>query len=82
MLTFTWYQVAVMGTEGAFWGLAAANFLSRLATKPVTIVASALVVFLVNRRLTRPVVSPDRTPAPGVSARGQAGGPPLLPIIL
>ncbi len=57
VLTFTWYQVAVMGTEGAFWGLAAANFLSRLATKPVTIVASALVVFLVNRAAYRPVVS-------------------------
>ena len=55
--TFTWYQIAVMGTSGTFWGLAAANFISRLATKPLTIVVSAVLVFAINRAAYRPVIS-------------------------
>ena len=54
---FTWYQIAVMGTEGSFWTLAAINFTSRLATKPLTIVVSALLVFVINRAAYRPVIS-------------------------
>ena len=55
--TFVWYQMAVMGTEGSFWDLAAINFGSRLATKPLTIIVSTLLVFLVDRAAYRPVVS-------------------------
>ncbi len=54
---FTWYQIAVMGTEGSFWTLVAINFTSRLATKPLTIVVSALLVFVINRAAYRPVIS-------------------------
>ena len=57
VLTFTWYQIAVMGTEGTFWGLAALNFTSRLVTKPATIIVSTLVVFLIDRAAYRPVIS-------------------------
>ena len=57
VLTITWYQIAVMGTEGAFWDLAAINFGSRLATKPLTIIASTLLVFLIDRAAYRPVIS-------------------------
>ena len=55
--TFVWYQISVMGTEGSFWDLAAINFVSRLATKPLTIVVSALLVYAINRAAYRPVVS-------------------------
>ena len=55
--TFVWYQIAVMGTEGSFWSLAAINFTSRLATKPLTIVVSALLVYAINRAAYRPVIS-------------------------
>ena len=55
--TFTWYQIAVMGTEGSFWTLAWINFLSRLVTKPLTIVISALLIFAINRAAYRPVIS-------------------------
>ena len=55
--TFTWYQIAVMGTEGSFWTLAWINFLSRLVTKPLTIVISALLIFAINRVAYRPVIS-------------------------
>ena len=54
---FVWYQISVMGTEGSFWGLAAINFGSRLATKPLTIIATTLAVFLIDRAAYRPVVS-------------------------
>ena len=57
VLTFTWYQIAVMGTEGSFWDLAAINFVGRLSTKPLTIIASTLVVFLIDRAAYRPVIS-------------------------
>ena len=57
VLTFTWYQIAVMGTEGAFWDLAAINFVGRLSTKPLTIIASTLLVFLIDRAAYRPVIS-------------------------
>ena len=57
VLTFTWYQIAVMGTEGSFWDLAAINFIGRLSTKPLTIIASTLVVFLIDRAAYRPVIS-------------------------
>ena len=57
VLTITWYQIAVMGTEGAFWDLAAINFVGRLSTKPLTIIASTLLVFLIDRAAYRPVIS-------------------------
>ena len=56
LVTTTLYQMIVVGKEGTFAVLAAANFATRLTTKPLTIVASALVVFLVNRAAYRPVV--------------------------
>ena len=54
---FVWYQISVMGTEGSFWSLAAIDFTSRLATKPLTILVSALLVFVIDRAAYRPVVS-------------------------
>ena len=56
LVTTTLYQMIVVGKDGTFEVLAAANFSTRLTTKPLTIVASALVVFLVNRAAYRPVV--------------------------
>ena len=56
LLTTTWYQMLFTSKEGTFPVLVAANFVQRLSTKPLTILASALVVFLVNRAAYRPVV--------------------------
>ena len=55
--TTTLYQMIVVGKDGAFGVLAAANFLSRITSKPVTIVASGVLVALINRAVYRPVIS-------------------------
>lgn len=57
LVTTTWYQMIVVGKEGAFTVLAWANFLSRLASKPAVIALNTLVVFLIDRAAYRPVVS-------------------------
>ena len=55
--TTTLYQMIVVGKDGAFGVLAAANFLSRITSKPITIIASAVLVALINRAVYRPVIS-------------------------
>ena len=55
--TTTLYQMIVVGKDGAFGVLAAANFLTRITSKPVTIIASAVLVALINRAVYRPVIS-------------------------
>ena len=55
--TTTLYQMIVVGKDGTFGVLAAANFLSRITSKPVTIVASGVLVALINRAVYRPVIS-------------------------
>jgi len=52
----TLYQMVVVGRTDAFNVLIAANLLERLATKPLTIVACAAVMAVVNRAVYRPVV--------------------------
>lgn len=56
LVTTTLYQMIVVGKEGTFAVLAAANFLSRLTTKPLTVIVSAVLVCLINRAAYRPVV--------------------------
>ena len=55
--TTTLYQMIVVGKDGAFGVLAAANFLSRITSKPITIIASSVLVALINRAVYRPVIS-------------------------
>ena len=55
--TTTLYQMIVVGKDGAFGVLAAANFLSRITSKPITIVASAVLVALINRAVYRPIIA-------------------------
>jgi len=55
--TTTLYQMIVVGKDGAFGVLAAANFLSRITSKPITIIASGVLVALINRAVYRPVIS-------------------------
>ncbi len=57
LVTTTWYQMVVAGKEGTFAVLAAANFIQRLTTKPLTIAVVAVAVVLVNRAAYKPVVS-------------------------
>ncbi len=57
LLTTTWYQMLFANKEGTFAVLAAANFIQRLTTKPLTIAVVAVAVVLVNRAAYKPVVS-------------------------
>ena len=57
LVTTTWYQMIVVGKEGTFAVLAAANFFSRLASKPAVIAVCTLVTFLIDRAAYRPVVA-------------------------
>ena len=57
-VTTTMYSIIVMGNTNAFTVLAWANFLSRLASKPVTILVNAVLVAVVNRAVYRPVIRP------------------------
>ncbi len=57
VLTTTWYQMLFTSKEGTFAVLCAANFIGRLTTKPVTIVACAVLVALINRTVYKPVIS-------------------------
>lgn len=52
----TLYQVIVVGRTEAFGALFIVNLLERLATKPLTIVACAVCMFLINRAAYRPVI--------------------------
>lgn len=56
VLTTTWYQMLFTSKEGTFGVLCAANFIGRLTTKPLTIIASAVLVALVNRTVYKPVI--------------------------
>ena len=55
--TTTLYQMIVVGKDGAFGVLAAANFLSRITSKPIVIIACAVLAALINRAVYRPVIS-------------------------
>lgn len=57
-VTTTMYSIIVMGNTNAFSVLLWTNFLGRLTTKPVTILANALLVAVVNRAVYRPVIRP------------------------
>lgn len=55
-IAFTLYQIFVLGTEGSFGNLLWINLGSRLATKPVTIIGTALLVTLLNKAVYKPVI--------------------------
>ena len=55
--TTTLYQMIIVGKTESFWVLAAANFMSRLASKPAVIVVVAGLVALIHRAVYRPVIS-------------------------
>ena len=55
-LTTTLYQMIVVGKEGTFGVLLAANLAGRLATKPFVVVACSVLIALVNRAVYRPVI--------------------------
>lgn len=56
VFTTTWYQMLFANKEGTYLVLVAANFMQRLATKPLTIAVVAAAVVLINRAAYRPVV--------------------------
>lgn len=57
LVTTTLYQMIIVGKDGTFAVLAAANLAQRLTTKPLTIVVVTAVVVLINRAVYRPVVA-------------------------
>ena len=57
LLTTTWYRMLFSSAEGAFPALVAESLIERLATKPLTIAASTLLVILINRAVYKPVIS-------------------------
>lgn len=57
VVTTTLYQMIIVGKEGTFGVLAAANFMSRLAGKPIAIAAVSVLTALVHRTVYRPVIS-------------------------
>lgn len=57
LVTTTLYQMIIVGKDGTFAILAAANLAQRLTTKPLTIVVVTAVVVLINRAVYRPVVA-------------------------
>lgn len=57
LATTTLYQMIIVGKDGTFAVLAAANLAQRLTTKPLTIVVVTAVVVLINRAVYRPVVA-------------------------
>ena len=56
VVTTTLYQMIIIGKEGTFGVLAAANFISRLAGKPVAIAAVSVLTWLIHRAVYRPVI--------------------------
>ena len=57
LVTTTLYQMIIVGKDGTYAALAAANLAQRLTTKPLTIVVVTAVVVLINRAVYRPVVA-------------------------
>ncbi len=57
VVTTTLYQMIIVGAEGTFGVLATANFVSRLAGKPIAIVAVSILTAVVHRTVYRPVIS-------------------------
>jgi len=55
--TTTLYQMLFTSKEGTFGVLLTANLVSRLATKPLTIVAVSILTYLVNKTVYKPVIS-------------------------
>lgn len=53
---FSLYQIYVLGTEGGFMNLFWINLGSRLATKPLTIIGTAILVTLLNKAVYKPVI--------------------------
>ena len=47
----------IVGAEGTFGVLAAANFMSRLAGKPIAIAAVSVLTAVVHRTVYQPVIS-------------------------
>lgn len=56
-ITTTFYQMLFTSKEGTFGVLLAANLMGRLAAKPLTIAAVALLTYLVNKTVYKPVIS-------------------------
>lgn len=56
VVTTSLYSIIIMGNTKAFDALLVYNFLQRLASKPVTILADAILVTIVNRAVYRPVI--------------------------
>lgn len=57
VVTTTLYQMIIVGAEGTFGVLATANFMSRLAGKPIAIAAVSILTAVVHRTVYRPVIS-------------------------
>ena len=57
VVTTTLYQMIIVGAEGTFGVLATANFVSRLAGKPIAIAAVSILTAVVHRTVYRPVIS-------------------------
>ena len=57
IFTTTLYQMIIVGKEGAFLTLAAANFIGRLTTKPFVVVACSVIIAVIHRTVYRPVIS-------------------------
>ena len=56
LVTTTLYQMIVVGKDGTFGVLAAANLVGRLTSKPFVIAACSVLICLINRTVYRPVV--------------------------
>lgn len=57
VITTTLYQMIIIGKEGTFGVLAAANLVSRLAGKPVAIAAVSILTAVVHRTVYQRVIS-------------------------
>jgi len=57
LVTTTLYQMIIVGKEGSFLVLAGYNFVERLTTKPLVIVACSVLIATINRAIYRPVIS-------------------------
>ena len=57
VVTTTLYQMIIIGKEGAFGVLAAANLVSRLTGKPVAIAAVSILTAVIHRTVYQSVIS-------------------------
>ena len=56
VVTTSLYSIIIMGNTKAFDVLVAANFIQRLASKPITIAVDAILVVIVNKAVYKPVI--------------------------